>query len=723
MRAWAELEIALDRRDDAYSVDLRFSQPNDDTDIMLLQKLALTPFDFEGLQKHGHDPVAYGKLLGQNLFAERVVYDRFIKARDVAFSNDVPLRVRLFIHPNAPELHSLRWETLRDPHDNSWLFTNQNVLFSRYLSTLSWRRVRLRAKSDLRALVVIANPADIGQWRVGGQALTPVDVAGELARSKAALGSIKVTELASGGTATLQQLSEHLADDYDILYLVCHGATDKGQPWLYLENETGNVAVVPGSKLVTRLQDLPQAPRLVVLASCQSAGTGLAAGEPSSLDQGALAALGPRLIEAGVPAVVAMQGSVTMQTVETFMPLFFAELVKHGPVDQAMAAARGGVRERPDAWMPVLFMRFKSGHISYTRGFSAEQDGKVFTKWRSVLNNIDRERCTAILGPGVSEVVLGPERDLAQQWAVRVAFPFGERNAERLAQVAQYVSTMEDASLIRTDFTRQLLQRSIVQRFKDPREGSQTGPVAEMVAQAERLVREPPRGDALFVRAEQVIAEAGRLAREQRALEPHAVLASLPFRIYVTASQDNLLFEALKAAGKQPKRDYCRWNMDLEGLDPLLDYNEKDWPSRERPLVFHLFGHLGQPESLVLTEDDYLDYLVGITKYREAIPDAVGRALVSSALLFLGFRVDDWSFRALFRGVLRRQEGRALREGFAHVAAQISPDGDETLDPEGVRRYLEEYFQKASINAYWGSVEEFVQELHKSATDSGATAV
>ncbi len=723
MRAWAELEIALDRRDDAYAVDLRFSQPNDDTDIWLLQKLALTRFDFDGLQQHALDPVAYGQLLGRNLFADPDVYERFTKARDVAFSNDAPLRVRLFIHPNAPELHSLRWETLRDPRDNAWLFTNQNVLFSRYLSTLSWRRVRLRAKSDLRALVVIANPADIGQWRVGGQALTPVDVAGELQRSKAALGSIRVTELASGGKATVGQMSEHLGNDYDILYLVCHGASDKDRPRLYLENEAGNVAVVPGADLVTRLQELPQAPRLVVLASCQSAGTGLAAGEPSSIDQGALAALGPRLVEAGVPAVVAMQGNVTMQTIETFMPVFFRELIKHGPVDQAMAAARGSVRERPDAWMPVLFMRFKSGHISYSRGFSAEQDGKSFTKWRSVLNNIERERCTAILGPGVSEVVLGPERELAQQWAVRAAFPFGERNAERLAQVAQYASTMEDSSLIRTDFTRQLLQRSIVRRFKNAREVSQTGPVAEMVAQAERLVREQQRGDALFVRAEQVIAEAGRLAREQKELEPHTVLASLPFRIYITASQDNLLFEALKAAGKQPERDYCRWNADLEGMDPFIDYNGSYAPSRDQPLVFHLFGYLGQPESLVLTEDNYLDYLVGITRYRDAIPDAVGRALVSSALLVLGFRVEDWSFRALFRGVLRRQEGRALREGFVHVAAQVSPEGDETLDPDRVRHYLEEYFQKDRINAYWGSVEEFVQELHQWATSSGETTL
>jgi hypothetical protein len=47
------------------------------------------------------------------------------------------------------------------------------------------------------------------------------------------------------------------------------------------------------------MSELPHHPRLVVLASCQSGG--------SSHDGGALTALGPRLAEIGVPAVLAMQ--------------------------------------------------------------------------------------------------------------------------------------------------------------------------------------------------------------------------------------------------------------------------------------------------------------------------------------------------------------------------------------------------------------------------------
>ena len=40
----------------------------------------------------------------------------------------------------------------------------------------------------------------------------------------------------------------------------------------------------------------------------------------------------------------------------------------------------------------------------------------------------------------------------------------------------------------------------------------------------------------------------------------------------------------------------------------------------DNPVVFHLHGHLGLAESLVLTEDDYLDFLVSISRNDDLIP-------------------------------------------------------------------------------------------------------
>ena len=131
----------------------------------------------------------------------------------------------------------------------------------------------------------------------------------------------------------------------------------------------------------------------------------------------------------------------------------------------------------------------------------------------------------------------------------------------------------------------------------------------------------------------------------------------------------------------------------------------------ERPLVFHLFGRLGEPDSLVITEDDYFDYLIGVTSNNDLIPGVVRRALADSALLFLGFGLDDWDFRVLFRSIINRQ-GSRRRNLYAHVAAQIDPEAGRIQEPEGARRYLESYFDKeADISIFWGSVGDFTAEL------------
>ena len=195
----------------------------------------------------------------------------------------------------------------------------------------------------------------------------------------------------------------------------------EGEPWLFLEREDGTADRVRGGELVTRIQELEDRPRLVVLVSCQSAGAGDV--EPASQDGGALAGLGPRLAEAGVPAVIAMQGNITMKTAAAFMPVFFQELRRDGQVDRATAVARGAVRERPDWWMPVLFMRLKSGRIGYKPGFSAEAGG--LQKWPAVVHNIQAGRCTPIVGPGLTEWLLGSRQEIAVPLGRDLPLPHG----------------------------------------------------------------------------------------------------------------------------------------------------------------------------------------------------------------------------------------------------------------------------------------------------------
>lgn len=276
------------------------------------------------------------------------------------------LRVRLFIEPNAQELHHVRWECLRDRSGNP-LFNGDGILFSRFLSSHNLRPIR--PKTQLKALIAIANPPNLDQAinpenpQVG---LTPLDVKNEKLRAEKGLSGagFAVTTLASPpyGTvaATLDNILNEMENGYDVFYLICHGGLvqKNGSPTPMLWLEDGEDPVDAG-RLVEGIRNMDRQPRLVVLSSCQSAG----ADGTSAAASGTLGALGPLLAAAGVPAVIAMQGNIKMSTIDRFMPQFLAELAKDGHIDRAMGKARGHVMDCNDYWMPALFMRLSDGII------------------------------------------------------------------------------------------------------------------------------------------------------------------------------------------------------------------------------------------------------------------------------------------------------------------------------------------------------------------------
>jgi hypothetical protein len=379
MNKYADLEIALSHHEeDQYRVELKFRRPGSDVVDSIDPGLITLDLDHLGGLD---DPADHGQALKESLFDAPEVGTRFAQARAIAGSQHppVPLRLRFRFDWLAAGLHALRWETLRDPQNpGTFLATDENILLSRYLRVWDEKQTSLQPREELKALVVIANPAGIGTWN-----LAPVDVQGELGRARAGLAAMaSLTALcrpdepdpACVGDPTLANLRKHLRDGYDILYLVAHGKVIKGRPWIWLEDGAGSFEMVtteegpaPGggeaAGLTTWLGQLRNPPRLVVLASCQSAGEGEVW---TSQDGGALSALGPALVKAGIPAVIAMQGDVTMESVARFTPAFFQELRRDGQIDRAVAAARAEleIHHRADWWTPVLYMRLESGQLA-----------------------------------------------------------------------------------------------------------------------------------------------------------------------------------------------------------------------------------------------------------------------------------------------------------------------------------------------------------------------
>lgn len=691
----AYLEIGLHWREESprrgagvFAVNLDFDDPEDTGDRRDFGEKQIS-IDTTALAQLVTNEAEYGKILSAWLFESAKVREFFTRAKTAGERDGIPVHLRLFVDPSAPRpFHAVRWESLRDPEDESRVAVKRNILFSRFLTSAAWKTISPPPKHDLRALVVIANPWNIENRGLEDEPpLQPFNVKGERERARVALADLEVTELISDGKPTLERVLKALDEGVDVLYLVCHGLVAGSEPVIYLESSDGKARAINGGDLATHVAGLTRRPTLAVLCSCASAGTG----DEDLLEDGtALAALGPRLAEAGVPAVVAMQGSITMASAAAFMPAFFAALAEDGVVDRAVAVAREQISTRHDWWVPVLFSRLKRGRTYYLPEFGT----KGADTWRALIDRIKRGRCTPVIGPGLADGLVGSRREIARSWAERWQMPVAEGNRGDLATVAQYLRVRSAP-----DQPAEELRSYLTSLYRDKYEDELPAELFE-ADDAEALVR-----------------EVGRRLRERDSLEPDPlepdplepcrVAASLRARVYVTTNWTTLLEDALEAAERPATTRYFDWASLRDQPDEAGEIK----PDRDRPLVYHLFGSIAEPDSLVLSEDDYFAWLAAWIAKRdtEVIPPPVKIALSRRALLFLGYELDDWEFRALFQGI--KSFGASHRMGDRpHVGVQLNPEL-QAIEPESAQEYLESYFGGDNVTIYWGRLSDFLKEL------------
>lgn len=715
MAATFELEIRINssQQPNVYSVGLQYTRA--DYNAVSSSVDGTASFDFEELRVNELDLEEYGQILYKNLFADKRLQNFFESAYKISGAMEARLRIRLFIAPDADELHHLRWELLSASDDDP-LLTNENILFSRYVSSEDFRPIRLNSSVLLSALIVVANPSNIGTYNIDGQPLTAINANEEIARTKKALAGITATSLNDTSKATLNNLIDGLRDGYDILYVVCHGALIDGEPYLWLEDEDGKVARTDGKEFILRVNELEKRPRLIVLASCESAGND----DRNNAYKYTLAGLGPGLAAKGIPAVLAMQGKITVATVEKFMPAFFKEFSKNGQLEKAVTIARNAVRDRLDRWMPVLFTRLKTGRLLwwYEPGFSESNDN---TKWPALLRSIREDRCAPILGSGLTESLFGSRGEIARQWAQRYKFPLAHHLSDDFTQVAQFLSVNQTNRFPRKEFEI-YLKNELIRRYED-----------KINFKNEIINR---YGEKMWQRMGQLLSNAPldmliNLVWDNQKFspqaEPYKILSRLPLSVYINTNPDDVLSYSLQHVEKEPQIDFFNWQSDRVSTARKNDedgreYDDKDFDDDDddenfvrdpnKPLVYHLFGRLNELNSLILTEDDFFEYLISFGQNRELLPLPVRTRFTNTSLLFLGFQLDEWNFRVLFRSIMRLAKDGRL-EDYPHVAVQIDPTESHNEDIKKARLYFQEYFKKDDISIFKGSVEDFTTQLRE----------
>jgi SIR2-like domain len=299
---------------------------------------------------------------------------------------------------------------------------------------------------------------------------------------------------------------------------------------------------------------------------------------------------------------------------------------------------------------------------------SSQTDGWGDEDWNTLLSSIRFKKCTPFLGAGASTEIIPTGQQLARRLAQDYKYPFRERH--NLARVAQYGAI----------------------------------DVAEL----------SPKFKIIEIIYENI--QTKGLPKFENPDEMHRVVADLPIPVYITTNYDDFMFQALESVGKEPRLEVCKWyeaKKPKEGRQEPANEDDKFRPTPKKPVVFHLHGHLEDPNSIVITEDDYLNFLINISEDPDVIPNYIQAAFTNSTFLFIGYSLEDLNFKVLFR---KLAEEMRRSGGNRHVSVQLAPRQFETpgkLQQRSAKQleYLKRQLHNQSVKVYWGSAEQFAEQL------------
>lgn len=294
--------------------------------------------------------LALGQALFQRVFTGGV--DRcFARSLDECARQDQGLRIVLRLD-DAPDLTALPWEFLYDSVGSRYLAHSDKTPVVRYIDVEETLQA-LRVTPPLRILVLISSPSD----------RPSLAVEAEWAGLKAELLTLEQRGLAvleRMDQATVSMLERRLrhGERCHIFHFIGHGGVDAttNQGVLVFEDDEGRARPVGADALGMLLHD-HRSLRLALLNACRSA-------RPGSADP--MTGMAQKLIQQGLPAVIAMQFPITDRGALVLSREFYGALGDGSPVDEALAHARKlmALDGFEVEWgTPVLYMRASDGRI------------------------------------------------------------------------------------------------------------------------------------------------------------------------------------------------------------------------------------------------------------------------------------------------------------------------------------------------------------------------
>lgn len=294
----------------------------------------------------------------------------------------------------------------------------------------------------------------------------------------------------------------------------------------------------------------------------------------------------------------------------------------------------------------------------------------------------------------VDEEELTINEQLTEEWASEIRYPMADTH--NLARVAQFFQVEQKESLLAKSKYLKFLNKYLLDlNENDEAYKDEVGQMRTQEAPFSQIVQKLD-----YPRFPQSVEDSLRL------------LAKLPLKIYVTTSYYNFMERALEAENKRPRTQVIFWSGGKLNSKPEHTPDPLYEPSDIEPVVYHLFGLEDYPQTLVLTEDDFMNFLITVVEdtntQNPIIPLRLREGLAESRLLLLGYRVRDWDFRVLFRFILKWRGTESAPRG---MLIQLKPGAKQSGNKEKSIEYLSHYFDKKQFEVQWTNTEKFIQLL------------
>jgi hypothetical protein len=186
-------------------------------------------------------------------------------------------------------------------------------------------------------------------------------------------------------------------------------------------------------------------------------------------------------------------------------------------------------------------------------------------------------------------------------------------------------------------------------------------------------------------------------------------LANLDFPIVITTNYDDLYEKALNAesakrqAAGQPAIDYdvCVYSPNYRSRVKTPDCS--DTPDPAKPFILKVHGDISKPESIVITEEDYIQFVLRMSDKQPHHP--VGKNVLAYLnkwpTLFIGYRLTDYNLRLLFKTLRWKMD-----------AAYIPPTYSVDINPDILIRDVYEN-QRRYVTFIVEDLWDFVPSLYK----------